>query len=81
MARGKAVGLGSAVAVVAGAALGWARAAAFREGLRNGLRSGLRSLSIPLRQVLLGISVAGECGGLLSHELFWGVDPDGSGQG
>ena len=40
-----------------------------------------RSLSIPLRQVLLGISVAGECGGLLSHELFWGGDPDGSGQG
>ena len=42
MARGKAVGRRSAVAVVAGVALGWVRAAAFREGLRNGLRSGLK---------------------------------------
>ena len=40
-----------------------------------------RSLSTPLRQVLSEISVASERGGLLSHELFWRVDPDGFGQG
>ena len=49
--------------------------------LKSVARSGARSLSIPLRQVLSEISVAREGRDLLSHELFWGVDPDGFGQG
>ena len=67
MARGKAVGRGSAVAVVAGMALGWVRAAAFREGLRNGLRSGLKRGGGTGQGVFREVRLAGTSPGVLGE--------------
>jgi len=59
MARGKAVGRGSAAAPVAGVALGWVCRAELCNGLREGLRSGLKRLGGTERGVFREVRLAG----------------------
>ena len=76
MARGKAVGRGSAVAAVAGVALGWVRRAELCSGLREGLRSGLKRGGGTNQGVFREVRLAGAPSGVFGEASLSSVWPD-----